>query len=65
MSSLAISGIVFGCVFCGTLLGMLLRAILPDQHLSAESKDVVKLGMGLIGTITHQQICGSLKGPLR
>jgi hypothetical protein len=52
MSSLAISGIVFGCVFGGTLLGMLLRAILPEQHLSPESKDVVKLGMGLIGTMT-------------
>jgi hypothetical protein len=52
MSSLAISGIVFACVFGGTLLGMALRAILPDQHLSSESKDVVKLGMGLIGTMT-------------
>jgi hypothetical protein len=52
MSSLAISGIVFACVIGGTLLGMILRAILPEQHLSSESKDVVKLGMGLIGTMT-------------
>jgi hypothetical protein len=52
MSSLAISTIIFACVFGGTLLGMLLRAILPEQHLSSESKDVVKLGMGLIGTMT-------------
>lgn len=52
MSSLAISGIVFGCVFGGTVLGMIVRAILPEQHLSSESKDVVKLGMGLIGTMT-------------
>jgi hypothetical protein len=52
MSSLAISGIIFACVFGGTLLGMLLRAVLPEQHLSSESKDVVKLGMGLIGTMT-------------
>lgn len=52
MSSLAISGIVLACVFGGTLLGMVLRAVLPDQHLSPESKDVVKLGMGLIGTMT-------------
>jgi hypothetical protein len=33
-------------------LGMLLRAFLPEKHLSAETKDVVKLGMGLIGTMT-------------
>jgi hypothetical protein len=52
MSSLAISGIIFACVFGGTLLGMLLRKILPEQHLSDESKDVIKLGMGLIGTMT-------------
>ena len=52
MSSLTISGIVFACIFGGTLLGMLLRAILPEKHLSAESKDLVKLGMGLIGTMT-------------
>src|SRR5437762_304766 len=52
MSSLMISGIVFACIFGGTLLGMILRAILPEKHLSAESKDLVKLGMGLIGTMT-------------
>jgi hypothetical protein len=52
MTSLVISGIVFACVFSGTLLGILLRAILPEQHLSSDSKDVVKLGMGLIGTMT-------------
>ena len=52
MSSLAISGIVFLCVCGGTLLGMVLRAVLPEQHLGSESKDVVKLGMGLIGTMT-------------
>jgi hypothetical protein len=52
MNSVTISGIVFACIFGGTLLGMILRAILPEKHLSAESKDLVKLGMGLIGTMT-------------
>ncbi len=52
MSSLTISCIIFACVAGGTLLGMWLRAILPEKHLSAESKDVIKLGMGLIGTMT-------------
>jgi hypothetical protein len=31
---------------------MILRAILPEKHLSPETKDLVKLGMGLIGTMT-------------
>jgi hypothetical protein len=52
MSSLEISGIIFACVFGGALLGMVLQALLPEQHLSSDTKDVVKLGMGLIGTMT-------------
>jgi hypothetical protein len=31
---------------------MVLRALLPEHHLSQDSRDVVKLGMGLIATIT-------------
>jgi hypothetical protein len=52
MSSLAICGIIFACIFGGALLGMILRARLPDEHLSPESKNLVGLAMGLIGTMT-------------
>jgi hypothetical protein len=48
---MAISLTVFAVVIGGTLLGMTLRALLPEHHLSQDSKDVVKLGMGLIGTM--------------
>jgi hypothetical protein len=51
MSSVTISSIVFACVFGGALLGILLHAVLPQHHLSNESKDIVKLGMGLVGTM--------------
>ncbi len=51
MSSTTIGGIVLACVFGGALLGMLIRSVLPEHHLSTDSKDVVKLGMGLIGTM--------------
>jgi hypothetical protein len=51
MSSMAISLIVFACVFGGALLGMFLHHLLPQRHLSTDSKDVVKLGMGLIATM--------------
>src|SRR5271170_5546164 len=51
MSSLAVSSITFACVFGGALLGITLRAVLPEHHLSSESRDVVKLGMGLVGTM--------------
>jgi hypothetical protein len=52
MNSLTISGIVFACILAGIVLGMLLRAFLPEKHLNPETKDLVKLGMGLIGTMT-------------
>ena len=52
MISIEISWIGFLCVFGGALLGMFLRAALPEHHLSAESKDIIKLWMGLVGTIS-------------
>jgi len=51
VSSITVSLIVLACVFGGALVGILLRATLPQHHLSAESKDIVKLGMGLVGTM--------------
>ena len=44
--------VVFFCTFAGVLLGMWLSTVLPDHHLDAESKDTVKLGIGLIATMT-------------
>jgi hypothetical protein len=52
MSSVTISILVFSCVFGGALLGMFLRHILPKDQLSTESRDVVKLAMGTIATMT-------------
>ena len=52
MSSIAVSSIVFACAFGGAILGMSIRAKLPQPHLNPESKDIVKLGMGLVGTLS-------------
>jgi hypothetical protein len=35
----------------GAVLGMLLRPLLPQQHLRDDSKDVIKLGAGVIATL--------------
>ena len=51
MSAWAVSSILFVCVFGGALLGILLRFVLPKHNLSDESKDVVRLGMGLVATM--------------
>jgi hypothetical protein len=51
MSNITVSLIVFACTFAGALAGVLLRSVLPPQHLNADSKDIVRLGMGLVGTM--------------
>ena len=51
MGSIALSSIVFACMLGGALLGIFLRAVLPERELSVESRDAVKLGVGLVGTI--------------
>ena len=52
MNPTVVAVIVFGCTFGGALLGMWLRNVLPEHHLSAESRDTVKVGVGLIATMT-------------
>jgi Protein of unknown function (DUF4239) len=52
MSTLAISAIAFAFVFGGALLGFWLRPMLPADHTSQPSRDVIKLGMGTIATMT-------------
>jgi len=51
MSPQAISLILFACLFSGVLLGISLRPVLPEKHLTAESKSTLTLGTGLIGTM--------------
>ena len=51
MGSLAIRLIVFACIFGASLLGLFLRGVLPENHLRADSKDTVRLGMGMIATM--------------
>jgi hypothetical protein len=50
-SSATAASIVFACVFGGALFGMFLRSVLPENHLSQSSQDVVIRAMGLIGTM--------------
>jgi hypothetical protein len=51
MSSIAITSITFAFVFGGALLGILLRSAVPEHQLNSDSKDAVKLGMGLVATM--------------
>jgi hypothetical protein len=52
MDPLTVSSIVLAFVFGGALFGMFLQTVVPTDHLSPRSTDLVKLGMGLIVTMT-------------
>jgi hypothetical protein len=52
MSSILIAGIGVACMFGGALLGLGLQRFLPRHHLDKDSQDVVKLGAGVIATVT-------------
>jgi hypothetical protein len=51
MSDNAVGILVLLAIFGASLLGMFLRRVLSDHHLSSDTKDSVKLGMGLVGTM--------------
>lgn len=50
MNSVAASLFVFACGFGGALIGMFIRRLLPAHHVNPESRDVVRIGMGLVAT---------------
>jgi hypothetical protein len=52
MSSLAISLITLVCLASGFVLGLWLQYRLPGHHLSKESQDTIKLGAGMVATMS-------------
>ena len=50
MSVNAISLMVLACVFGGALLGIFLNSLLAEKQLGSDSRDVVRLTMGLVAT---------------
>jgi Protein of unknown function (DUF4239) len=52
MGSIAVTSVAFGCIFGGAVSGMMLRAVIPPFHLVNDSKDAVRVAMGLVATMT-------------
>jgi hypothetical protein len=43
--------IVSACLLVAVFLGIRIRSLVPEHHLSADTKDTVKLAMGLVATM--------------
>src|SRR6267378_4239465 len=52
MNTEVISLIIFGCVAGAVLIGRAVSCLLPAEHLSADTKETVKLAMGLLATMS-------------
>lgn len=52
MAALTYALITFVCTVAFAMLGTTIRTKLPEAHLSKESQDVIRLGMGLVATMT-------------
>jgi hypothetical protein len=52
VSGIGVASLTFICAFGGALLGNYIRSVIPPAHLSKESQDVMRLGMGLVATMT-------------
>jgi len=52
MITISLAAILFLFLVGVTLLGARLRRLVPAEHLSADSKDAVKLALGLVATMT-------------
>jgi len=44
--------IVFGCLVGSVLIGITIRGLLPQAHLSTETREAVKVAMGLVATMS-------------
>ena len=52
MTDILVAVIVFGLIFGGALFGMFLGSVLPDQHLSPEARDVIRIVMAMLATLS-------------
>jgi hypothetical protein len=52
MTSSVITLVGLACVFGAALLGVALRTVLPEQHLGPDSRDTIRIAIGMIATIT-------------
>ena len=51
MNSITTSLLSFGFISAGILLGFILGRLLPEHHLSGDSKDAIKMAWGMVATM--------------
>jgi len=52
MSDMLVGLAIFAALFGGALFGMFLKKVLPEQHLSSEARDVIRIVMAMLATLS-------------
>ena len=52
MKDILIGVAVFAIIFGGALFGMFLGKVLPDQHVSPETRDAIRIVMAMLATLS-------------
>lgn len=52
MSPIQFAALAFVCILASAVCGVLLRSRLPEHHVSGDSKDVIKLSIALVATMS-------------
>jgi Protein of unknown function (DUF4239) len=52
VNPIEVSAIIFCCIFGGAVFGIWLRKVLPEHHLNTDNKELMKLAVGLVGTMS-------------
>ncbi len=52
MSPIQFAAVAFACIMASAICGALIRSRLPEHHVSGDSKDVIKLSIALVATMS-------------
>jgi hypothetical protein len=51
MNTITVGLLVAACIFAGGLAGLYLHRILPQHHLTKDTRDVIRLGIGMLSVL--------------
>ena len=57
VSAILIAAVALAAIVAGAWFGAFLRTVLPEHHLTAETEDVVRIGIGVIATMAATACC--------
>ena len=58
LSAVDVALVAFASILVSTAIGLMMRYWLPEEHISGDSKEVIRLATALIGTMYRRWTIG-------